>query len=48
LRVLETSEFERVGSSKTRKVDVRLLSATNADLNAEVSQGRFRQDLCFG
>jgi len=47
LRVLETGEFERVGSSKTRKVDVRLLSATNADLNAEVAQGRFRQDLLF-
>ena len=47
LRVLETGEFERVGSSKTRKVDVRLLSATNADLNADVAQGRFRQDLMF-
>lgn len=47
LRVLETGEFERVGSSKTRKVDVRVLSATNADLNAEVVHGRFRQDLLF-
>ena len=47
LRVLETGEFERVGSSKTRTVDVRLLSATNADLNAEVAQGKFRQDLLF-
>jgi DNA-binding NtrC family response regulator len=47
LRVLETGEFERVGSSKTRKVDVRVLSATNADLNSEVAQGRFRQDLLF-
>jgi DNA-binding NtrC family response regulator len=47
LRVLETGEFERVGSSKTRKADVRVLSATNADLNAEVAQGRFRQDLLF-
>jgi DNA-binding NtrC family response regulator len=47
LRVLETGEFERVGSSKTQKVNVRLLSATNADLQAEVSQGRFRQDLLF-
>lgn len=47
LRVLETGEFERVGSSKTQKVNVRLLSATNADLNAEVSQGKFRQDLLF-
>ncbi len=47
LRVLETGEFERVGSSRTRKVDVRVLSATNADLNVEVAQGRFRQDLLF-
>ncbi|MBA3271823.1 MAG: sigma-54-dependent Fis family transcriptional regulator [Acidobacteria bacterium] len=47
LRVIETGEFERLGSSKTRKVNVRLLSATNADLNAEVSAGRFRQDLLF-
>jgi DNA-binding NtrC family response regulator len=47
LRVLETGEFERVGSSKTRKVDVRVLSATNANLNEEVAQGRFRQDLLF-
>lgn len=47
LRVLETGEFERVGSSKTRKANVRVLSATNADLHAEVGQGRFRQDLLF-
>ena len=47
LRVLETGEFERVGSSKTRKVNVRVLSATNADLNVEVAEGRFRQDLLF-
>ena len=47
LRVLETGEFERVGSSKTQKVNVRLLSATNADLHAEVASGRFRQDLLF-
>src|SRR5262249_12628301 len=47
LRVLETGEFERDGSSKTRKVDVRIISATNADLPAEVSAGRFRQDLLF-
>jgi len=47
LRVLETGEFERVGSSQTRRVDVRVLSATNADLNAEVATGRFRQDLLF-
>ena len=47
LRVIETGEFERLGSSKTRKVNVRLISATNADLNAEVEAGRFRQDLYF-
>lgn len=47
LRVLETGEFERVGSSKTRKVNVRIISATNADLHAEVATGRFRQDLLF-
>ncbi len=47
LRVIETGEFERVGSSKTQKVNVRLLSATNADLHGEVAQGRFRQDLLF-
>ncbi len=47
LRVLETGQFERVGSSKTLKADVRVFSATNADLNAEVAQGKFRQDLLF-
>ena len=47
LRVLETGEFERVGSSRTRKVNVRVLSATNADLKADAVQGRFRQDLMF-
>jgi DNA-binding NtrC family response regulator len=47
LRVLETGEFERVGSSKTRKVNVRIISATNADLYGEVAAGRFRQDLLF-
>jgi len=47
LRVLETGEFERLGSSRTRKADVRLISATNADVNAEVVSGRFRQDLLF-
>jgi len=47
LRVLETGEMERVGSSKTRKVDVRIISATNARLDEEVMGGRFRQDLLF-
>jgi DNA-binding NtrC family response regulator len=47
LRTLETGEFERVGSSKTRRVDVRVFSATNADLTAAVTEGRFRQDLLF-
>ncbi len=47
LRVLEMGEFERVGSSKTRRVDARIISATNADLRAEVAGGRFRQDLLF-
>ncbi|HEU4597856.1 MAG TPA: sigma-54 dependent transcriptional regulator [Pyrinomonadaceae bacterium] len=47
LRVLETGEFERVGSSQTRRTDVRVLSATNADLKEEVAAGRFRQDLLF-
>jgi DNA-binding NtrC family response regulator len=47
LRVLETGELERVGSSKTQKVDVRMLSATNADLRAESTAGRFREDLLF-
>jgi len=47
LRVLETGEFERVGSSTTLTTDVRLLAATNADLAAEVQAGRFRQDLRF-
>ncbi len=47
LRVLETGEMERVGSSKTRRVDARLISATNADLRAEVEAGRFRADLLF-
>jgi DNA-binding NtrC family response regulator len=47
LRVLETGEIERVGSSKTQKVDVRMLSATNADLRVECAAGRFREDLLF-
>jgi len=47
LRVLETGEFERVGSSKTRRVDVRLLAATNTNPHDEVKAGRFREDLLF-
>jgi DNA-binding NtrC family response regulator len=47
LRVLETGEMERVGSSRTRRVDVRIVAATNADVNTEVASGRFRQDLLF-
>jgi DNA-binding NtrC family response regulator len=47
LRVLEIGEMERVGSSKTKKVDVRVISATNANLAEEVANGRFRQDLLF-
>ena len=47
LRVLEDGELERVGSSRTLKVDVRLISATNADLSAEVANGTFRKDLLF-
>jgi DNA-binding NtrC family response regulator len=47
LRVLETGEFERVGSSRTRRVNVRIVSATNANIADEVSAGRFRQDLLF-
>ena len=47
LRALEDGQFEPIGSSKTCKVDVRILSATNADLTCEVSEGRFRQDLLY-
>ena len=47
LRVVETGEFERVGSSKTYRVNVRIFSATNSDLKKEVEAGRFRQDLLF-
>jgi DNA-binding NtrC family response regulator len=47
LRVLEDGEFERVGSSRTIAVDVRLISATNAELATEVEAGRFRRDLLF-
>ena len=47
LRVLQTGEFERLGSSQTRKTDVRLISATNCDLTAAISRGEFRQDLYY-
>ena len=47
LRVVETGDMERVGSSQTRRVDVRLISATNAALEDDVRGGRFRQDLLF-
>ena len=47
LRVLQTGEFERLGSSVTRKVDVRLISATNTDLTSAIASGAFRQDLYY-
>ena len=47
LRVIETGEFERVGSSKTLRANVRIISASNANLADEVAAGRFRQDLLF-
>jgi len=47
LRVLETGEIERLGSSRSRKVDVRVISATNADLQAACASGQFREDLLF-
>lgn len=47
LRVLQTGEFERLGSSETRRVDVRVLCATNADLHQAIARGAFRQDLYF-
>jgi len=47
LRVLQSGEFERLGASQTRRADVRVLCATNADLQAEIARGRFRQDLYF-
>jgi len=47
LRVLETGEFERVGSSRAQKADVRVIAATNIDLETEIAAGRFRQDLRY-
>jgi DNA-binding NtrC family response regulator len=47
LRAIESGEFERVGSSRTRRVDIRLVSATNAELAVETAAGRFREDLLF-
>jgi len=47
LRVIETGDFERVGSSKTLHANVRIISATNANLENEIAAGRFRQDLLF-
>ncbi len=47
LRVLETSQFEKVGSSRTQTVDVRLIAATNADLEKAVEEGLFRKDLLY-
>jgi DNA-binding NtrC family response regulator len=47
LRVLESGEFERLGSTRTRKVKVRVISATNADVPAMIRDGKFRQDLFY-
>ncbi len=47
LRVIESGEFERIGSSRTQRADVRIVAATNANLGDMVAQGRFRQDLLF-
>ncbi len=47
LRVLEDGEFERLGSSRTLKADVRVLAATNADIEGEIEAGRFRRDLLY-
>jgi DNA-binding NtrC family response regulator len=47
LRVLQTGEFQRVGSSRTLRADVRVLAATNADIRAEIAGGRFREDLLY-
>ena len=47
LRVLQSGEFERLGSNRSRKVDVRILCATNSDLVQAIQEGRFREDLLF-
>jgi DNA-binding NtrC family response regulator len=47
LRVLEDGQFERLGSSRTQRADVRVLAATNADIDGEISAGRFRADLLY-
>jgi transcriptional regulator with GAF, ATPase, and Fis domain len=47
LQVIETGEFERLGSSDTIKVDVRIIAATNRNLEAEVRKGAFREDLWY-
>jgi DNA-binding NtrC family response regulator len=47
LRVLEDGQYEKLGSSRTEQTDVRVLSATNADVHAEIAEGRFRSDLLY-
>jgi len=47
LRVLQTGEFQRVGSSRTQRSDVRLVAATNVDIRQEIAEGRFREDLLY-
>ncbi len=47
LRVLQNRQFERLGESQTREVDVRVIAATNRDLDREIEEGRFREDLYY-